>query len=274
MSVYPRHTSPGNSPEWEALRRAMAASNLRLPDPSPLVLQRALARITHLSAPSTPHPVIRADGWRTNPLGGLLLLLRRQLPLLRHGIWAASLIVLVTGMILTYLFPYAGGHSTYMLALAAPIVAAAGIALIYGPENDPATELECAAPVSPALILLARLVLVYGYNLALALVTSVLVWLMLGDVVLWSLVLSWLVPMLFLSALALALSVIWTSQAAITAAFSAWSLHVFNALHSPLPMLWQLSNGLWSNQALLLCLALFCLALAFVRVFKQEQRYA
>jgi hypothetical protein len=39
-------------------------------------------------------------------------------------------------------------------------------------------------------------------------------------------------------------------------------------------MLWQLSNGLWSNQTLLLCLALFCLALAFVRVFKQEQRYA
>jgi hypothetical protein len=274
MSIYPPHTPPDDIPEWEALRRAMAAANVRLPDPSPLVLQRALSRINAAPASDTQPPVILADGWRTNPLGGLLLLLRRQLPLIGHGIWAASLIVLVTGMILTYLFPYAGGSSTYVLALAAPIVAAAGIALLYGPENDPATELECAAPVSPALILLARLVLVYGYNLALALVTSVLLWLMLGDVVLWSLVLSWLVPMLFLSALALALSVIWNSQAAIIIAFSAWGLHALDMLNSPLPALRQISNGLWSNQTLLLCLALLCLALAFVRVFGQEQRYA
>jgi hypothetical protein len=204
----------------------------------------------------------------------MLLLLRRQLLLIGHGIWAASLIVLVTGMILTYLFPYTGSPSTYMLALAAPIVAAAGIALIYGPENDPATELECVAPISPALILLARLVLVYGYNLLLALVATVLLRLMLGDVALWSLVLSWLVPMLFLSALALALSVIWNSQAAIIVAFSVWGLHVIDALHSPVPGLSQLSDGLWSNQTLLLCLALLCLVLAFARVFGQEQRYA
>src|SRR5215467_720235 len=149
-------------------------------------------------------------------------------------------------MILTSLFPYVGGPSSSMLALAAPIVAAAGIALIYGPENDPATELECATPISPALILLARLVLVYGYNLTLALATSVLLWLMLGNGALWSLVLSWLVPMLFLTALALALSVIWNSQAAIIVAFSAWGLHVFDALHSSVPALSHLSDGLWS----------------------------
>src|SRR5690348_1555689 len=104
MSVYPPHTLPDDAPEWEALRRAMAASNARLPDPSPLVLQRALARIDALPAPNAQPSVILADGWRIHPLGGLLLLLRRQLPLIGHGIWAASLMVLVTGMILTYLF--------------------------------------------------------------------------------------------------------------------------------------------------------------------------
>src|SRR5579885_2801761 len=277
MSVEPLKNLPDDAPEWEALRQAMAASNARLPDPSPLVLQHALARITALSSVHA-HNGHRAskptDGWQAHPLSGLLLLLRRQLPLIGAGIWAASLIVLVMGMILTYLFPYAGGPSTYVLALAAPIVAAAGIALIYGPENDPASELEYATPIAPALILLARLVLVYGYNLALALATSVMLWLMLGDVALWSLVLSWLAPMLFLSALALALSVLWNSQAAIIVAFSAWGLHVFDALHAPVPALWQVSNGLWSNQTLLLCLAGSFLALAFVRVFRQEQRYA
>jgi len=274
MTVYPPPTPPDDAPEWEALRRAMLASNERLPGPSPLVLQRTLARINTVPTPVMEPGLILVDGWRSNPLGGMLLLLRRQLLLIGHGIWAASLIVLVTGMILTYLFPYTGSPSTYMLALAAPIVAAAGIALIYGPENDPATELECVAPISPALILLARLVLVYGYNLLLALVASALLRLMRGDVALWPLVLSWLVPMLFLSALALALSVIWNSQAAIIVAFSAWGLHVFDALHSPVPALSQLSDGLWSNQTLLLCLALLCLLLAFVRVFGQEQRYA
>jgi hypothetical protein len=276
MSVEPQNSQPNDAPEWEALRQAMAASNARLPEPSPLVLQRALARINALSSVRGYNghraPII-ADGWQTHPLSGLLLLLRRQLSLIGAGIWAASLIVLVMGMILTYLFPYAGSPGPDVLALAAPIVAAAGIALIYGPENDPASEMEYATPISPALILLARLVLVYGYNLALALATSVLLWLLLGQVALWPLILSWLAPMLFLSALALALSVIWNSQAAIIAAFSIWGLHVFDALRSPLPALVDFSNALWSNQMLLVLLALLCLALAFLRTLRQEQRY-
>ncbi len=255
----------------------MIASNARLPDPSPLALQRALARIDALparSAQQAQRPIILADGWRANPLGGLLLLLRRQLPLIGQGIWAASLIVLLMGMVLTYLFPRAGGPSIDMLALAAPLVAAAGIALLYGPENDPAAEMEYATPISPALILLARLVLVYSYNLALALATSVLLWLLLGGVALWPLILSWLAPMLFLSALALALSVIWNSQAAIIAAFSVWGFHIFGEAHSPLLAFSDFSSALWSNQTVLIALALACLALAFLRVFRQEQRYA
>ncbi len=277
MSVEPLKNPPDDAPEWEALRQAMAASNARLPDPSPLVLQHALERIAALSSVHA-HNGYRAsmptDGWQAHPLSGLLLLFRRQLPLIGAGIWAASLVVLVMGMILTYLFPYAGGPGTYVLALAAPIVAAAGIALIYGPENDPASELEYATPISPASILLARLVLVYGYNLALALATSVLLWLLLGHVALWALILSWLAPMLFLSALALALSVIWNSQAAIIAAFSVWGAHVFDALRSPLPAVAGFFNALWSNQMLLVLLALLCLALAFLRTLRQEQRYA
>jgi hypothetical protein len=79
--------------------------------------------------------------------------------------------------------------------------------------------------------------------------------------------------MSFLSALALALSVLWNSQAAIIVAFSAWGLHVFDLLRSPLPPLWLVSNSFWGNQTLLIVLALLCLALAFFRAFRQEQRY-
>ena len=267
--------SPEDEQEWEALRQAMAASNARLPNPSPLVLQRALERVSYLSALHGHLLTVQADGWREHPMAGLLLLLRRQAALVRQGIWAASLIVLALGVILTFLFPGTGVNSS-LLALAAPIVAAGGIALVYGPENDPATELEMATPVSPALILLARLVLVYGYDLALAALASVALWLAPDHLMLSQLILAWLAPMLFLSALALALSVIVNSQMAIIIAFSLWGLHLVTQLRGPgvFPDVALFTNALWSNQTLLYVLAALCFALALFRATRQEQRYA
>lgn len=274
MTLHPGQR-PDDAQEWGALGQAMQASNTRLPDPSPLVLQRALARIDYLSALNGHHAAPLADGWQTHPLGGLLLLLRRQARLVRQGIWAASLIVLTLGVILTFLFP-GSGVNTSLLALAAPIVAAGGIALVYGPENDPATELEGTTPVSPALILLARLVVVYSYDLGLALLASVALWLAPDHLMLSQLILSWLAPMLFLSALALALSVFLNSQSAIILAFSLWGLHIIAEWHEPglFPDLTTFLNAWWSNQTLLLGLAALCFALALLRATRREQRYA
>ena len=274
MMLHPEE-SPGDTQEWEALRQAMRASNARLPNPSPLVLQRALERVQYLGALNSHLPATQANGWREHPLAGLFLLLRRQAALVRQGIWAASLIVLTLGVILTFLFPGSGVNSS-LLALAAPIVAAGGIALVYGPENDPATELELATPVSPALILLARLVLVYGYDLALALVASVALWLAPDHLMLSQLILSWLAPMLFLSALALALSVIINSQMGMIIAFSLWGLHLVTQLRGPglFPDFAAFTDALWSNQTLLYVLAALCFVLAFIRATRQEQRYA
>ncbi len=260
--------------EWEVLRQAMLTSNARLPDPSPAVLQRALAQISAAQQP-LKHISITADGWQRHPFAGLFLLIRRQIPLIGQSIWAASAIVLAVGVIVAFLFPRAGGPGPELLALAAPIVAAVGIALLYGPEHDPATELECVTPTSPALILLARLVLVYGYDLLLTLAASVVFWLVIGDIALSGLILSWLVPMLFLSALALALSVLWSSQGAIVVAFGLWGLRVLVLTHEHgiTADFAGFSNALWSNQALLILLAVICVGLAFFRVMRQEQRY-
>jgi len=273
MTFHPGQ-QPDDTQEWRKLSQAMQASNARLPDPSPLVLQRALARIEYLGALHGRRVAPLSDGWQTRPLGGLLLLLRRQARLVRQGIWAASLIVLTVGVILTFLFP-GSGVDTSLLALAAPIVAAGGIALVYGPENDPATELELTTPISPALILLARLVLVYGYDLALALVASLALWLAPNHLMLSQLILSWLAPMLFLSALALALSVLINSQSAIIIAFSLWGLHLVNQFRGPgvFPDFAVFTDALWSNQTLLYVLAALCVALALIRATQQEQRY-
>jgi hypothetical protein len=274
MKLHPEQM-PDEGQEWESLRQAMIAGNARLPDPSPLILQRALERVSYLSALNGHLPAVQANGWREHPLAGVLLLLRRQAGLVRQGIWAASLIVLALGVILTFLFPGTGVNSS-LLALAAPLVAAGGIALVYGPENDPATELELATPVSPALILLARLVLVYGYDLALAVLASVALWLAPGHLMLSQLVLAWLAPMLFLSALALALSVIVNSQMAMLIAFSLWGLHLVTQLRGPgaFPDVAAFTDALWSNQTLLYLLAALCFVLAFIRATRQEQRYA
>jgi hypothetical protein len=124
--------------------------------------------------------------------------------------------------------------------------------------------------------LLARLVLVYSYDLLLALATSVALWLLLGHMTLAELILSWLVPMLFLSALALALSVIWNSQGAIVIAFGLWGLRVLvlTHRHGTLEYVANFSAVLWSNQALLLLLAALGIGMAFLFVRRQEQRYA
>ena len=92
--------------------------------------------------------------------------------------------------------------------LISPIVAAIGVAFIYGPVVDPALEIELATPASTRLILLARLVLVFGFNLALGLMGSVVLAGLRSEVSLWPLVMTWLAPMAFLSALAFMLTIL------------------------------------------------------------------
>jgi ABC-type transport system involved in multi-copper enzyme maturation permease subunit len=82
--------------------------------------------------------------------------------------WPASAGIMALGIITVLL-----SKETAFLTFITPLVAAASLAAIYGPQNDPASELTMAAPISPWKILLARLTLVSGYNLLLALVSSV-----------------------------------------------------------------------------------------------------
>ncbi len=137
----------------------------------------------------------------------LPLLARSQLPVIRAEIWPASTLVFVLGVLVTLAIHTRSG-TTLPLVLVAPIVAAVGIAFIYGPAVDPALEIELAAPTSPRLILLARLALVFGFDLALGLAGSLALALLRPGISLWPLVAAWLAPMAFLSALSLLLNVL------------------------------------------------------------------
>jgi hypothetical protein len=119
------------------------------------------------------------------------------------------------------------GYAGQVLALVAPVVAALGIAGVYGPRRDPAFEVVAATPTAPALILLARIALVFAYDLVLALAASAVLAVLGGDVGgMFALVDAWLGPMALLSALSLALAVRLGADVAAGVAVVLWSLRV------------------------------------------------
>jgi hypothetical protein len=158
-------------------------------------------------------------GSRPNSLSHSWGILKSQVPLVRHEIWPASTIIMIIGYIAAILV-----GKEEIIQVLAPLVAATSIAMLYGPENDPGMELMYSIPGSPRQILLARLVIVFSYNFTLAMIASVCLLPVFPGLFLKMLILSWLAPMTFLSALAFLLSIYLGAENAIIAAYFVWIL--------------------------------------------------
>jgi len=245
---------------WQAMSGEIVSANLQLAAP-PALAERALA---HIHAQRKTHSVFRRAAQ----------LLQAEAPLVRQEIWPASLVVMVMGFGIALL----SGHAEVVRVLS-PLVAAASLAVIYGPEYDPAVELALATPTSPRQILLARLTLVYGYNLLLALAASLGLLAMVPAEMLGRLILGWLGPMTFLSALALVLS-LWIGTAnAVAIAYGAWIVHLIaggilissDALVSvqTMPLL-AAYQQFWNSPLLLLALAAMLASWAVWQVGRHE----
>lgn len=146
-------------------------------------------------------------------------ILRSQVTLIRTEIWVSSALVSLLGIIVALLVENV--NAIYFLA---PFVSAAGVAYIYGMQNDPALELTLATPISAQQILMARLTLVFGYNILLTFSSSILLLLLNGQIAQfsWAVLLDWMAPMAFLSSLALFCSLLWGSVNAVVVAYSLW----------------------------------------------------
>ncbi len=186
---------------WRAVAEQVTAVNRTLAAP-PALVDRAL---------------VQACAGRANLFRRAYQLVRAQAPLVRGDLWLASAAVMAIGVIVATIVKDAA-----VLRMLAPMVAAASIAVIYGPESDPALELTLATGTSPWKILLARLTLVFGYNLALALAATGGMLLFLPAETLSGLVLEWLGPMTFLSAAALVLAFWMGAGNAILVTYLAW----------------------------------------------------
>ena len=137
------------------------------------------------------------------------LLLRSQTRLVHPATWLASgLVIALGGLVTLLLYQPTQSGAELPLVIVAPLVAACGVAFLYGLEADPALELLLATPIPPRLILMARLALLFSFNLTITLACSVLLTLTQAQVSLIPLIAAWLAPMTFLSALAFLLSVI------------------------------------------------------------------
>jgi hypothetical protein len=115
-----------------------------------------------------------------------------------------------------------------MLALIAPIVAAAGVAGTYRSRRDPAAELVATTPTSGRLLLLVRLTLIFGFDLVLAVTASAVLAATgaAGAAGLNALVGAWLGPMALLSSLSLLVAVRFGPDVALGAAVGLWAIRV------------------------------------------------
>jgi hypothetical protein len=248
---------------WLSLSDEIATSNATVFPPADIP-ERALAQIRKDASTG-----FKASFLRTTNL------LRAQAYLVKRELWPAAAALMLLGVIIAWL----SGH-TESLSFLAPLVAAASMAAIAGPQNDPASELTMATPTSPWKILLARLSVVSGYNLLLALIASLLLLPTLPQTFFGNLILTWLGPLAFLSTLALLLSLWIGTSNAITVTYALWIvqyLHI-SQLSPAWPALKAWDNFLiyfrqfWQSPVILLMLALAAVLLALVST--QHSRYS
>jgi hypothetical protein len=209
---------------WAAVSREIGIAN-RAVTPPPALAEQALMRIQPRRA--LPSAFLRA--WQ---------LIGAQALLVQPEMWPAAAAVMALGIIVSLLWKQAG-----IIYFVAPLLAASTLTMLYSPEHDPALELSLATPTSPWKILLARLSVVSGYNLLLALVASLGLLLFVPPGLLGTLVLGWFGPLTFLSALALLLSLWLGTSNAIAITYGLWLAQYipFKALE-----LWMASSA-WAS---------------------------
>jgi hypothetical protein len=215
---------------WRVIAEA-AAPDLTAPDaavPDAARMVRAALIRSAIEGPTDP----AGDGpWARRPRYAAALVVG-EARLIRLAVPVASALVMALGVAIVLVQEAAApGPATgarAVLALVAPIVAAAGVAGTYRSRRDPAAELVAATPMDGRLLLLVRLALVFGYDLALAVTASVALTAAAvdGAASLHTLIAAWLGPMALLSSVSLLVAVRFGPDVAVGAAIGLWAARV------------------------------------------------
>jgi len=144
-------------------------------------------------------------------------LLRAQARLVQSELWPVTALVMAIGVLVALI-----SKQALVIYLISPVVAASALAVVYGPDRDPAMELSRSTPTSAWKILFARLSMVSCYNLVLGLLASFALLFIIPVDMLGSIILGWVAPLAFLSALALLISIWWGTSTAISISYGLW----------------------------------------------------
>ena len=246
---------------WKALQDATQFAVASVPAPSMNVMNAVWAKIDAAPQKASPFSHTLLHFW---------LILKAQVRIIHRSIWIASALVILFGAVLASVaLSISTAHNhwqqiTLFLSLITTVTAASGSAFIYGPENDAGLELTLATPTSIRFVMLSRMVLVVGYDFALSAIASIAITLVFGGS-LWDIMQLWVGPMLLLSSITLALSLLIGSWLAMLTSFI---LELIQALplsltqHMPVlqmanPTTWQTTPTILLIAALFILFALF-----------------
>jgi hypothetical protein len=186
----------------------LAAQEIRTADSAKVAPPHlADSAIERIHRPTAPRAALRRA----------IQLLRSQAPLVQREMFPATAAVMALGVIVAVI----SKHAEFIYFLA-PLMAAASLSILFGPEHDPAHELALSTPTSSWKLLLARLSIVSAYNLLLALAAMLVLMLAFPVDLIGTLTLGLLAPMAFLSALALLLSMWIGTSNAIAISYFLW----------------------------------------------------
>lgn len=188
---------------WGALKDTATQVYASTPLPTPQLMDQVWAKIADMEE-QTVQPWLLARVLRR-----CWLVFRTQFPLIHKSIWLASALVCLFGLVLVLMtVPHTREQQHWagnLLVLFIVVVGASGSAFIYGSSVDPGFELAIATPTSVRFVMLCRMLIVLGYNFLLGVLASAVFATVYGGG-LWGMMQLWLGPLLFLSALCLAIS--------------------------------------------------------------------
>jgi hypothetical protein len=236
-------------------------SEWQAPRPSPADTQRLLVQLARaLPALSPVRQAIRAHRQRQGAgVRWLLATARIQVSLFGPAFWLVSALVtlLGAGVVLSKVLPDQG----LLLRASGPFLAYLGTSIAFRGTTARALECELVCPPSPVQLALARLVVVLGYDVALGLALSLVLWVG-GTEQVAALMLSWFMPLLLVAGLALALSLRLSIQVAASLAYGGWLAALAMDANVNLPLL-RLTPA---TDALLGGIGLALLAVALLRL--------
>jgi hypothetical protein len=221
------------------------------PAPSPERTEALIERLRPL-VPVAPAPRFRTVGLSREPLLTFLGSLPLQARLLGWPWWAGAALALPVGYLLAEPLRDAGLSPA---AIAPPLVVL-GLLWVLRPMRGAALQIELTAPVSPAQVLLGRLLLTTGTHLGI----GALLWLLLGAP--GALLLPWAAALFLFSGLTLLLTLWAGTVTALVSATALWALQLLNSdrglalFGAP----WATNQGVQSG-ALLLGLILMAVAI-------------